>query len=88
MRVNAHSFDFLAHAEVAQLPQVWTYKQRVAFVLSVTENGMPVQDGVKLQRLQELLFTMMDSEGNGIVAIKRVRSVVIPLHLSLWVLYL
>ena len=56
------------------LLQVWTYKQRVAFVLSVTENGMPIHDGVKLQRLQQLLFTMMDSEGNGIVAIKRVRS--------------
>ena len=53
--------------------QVWTYKQRVAFVLSVTENGMPVNDGVKLQRLQQLLYNMMDSEGDGIVDIKRVR---------------
>ncbi|KAK9860410.1 hypothetical protein WJX84_010817 [Apatococcus fuscideae] len=52
---------------------VWTYKHRVAFVLSVTENGMPVHDGVKLQRLQQLLFGMMDSEGDGIVDIKRVR---------------
>ncbi|KAK9829031.1 hypothetical protein WJX72_003510 [[Myrmecia] bisecta] len=52
---------------------VWTYKTRVAFVLSVTEKGQPIQDGIKLQRLRQLLFDMMDNQCNGIVNIKRVR---------------
>lgn len=54
--------------------QVWTFKNRVAFVLSVTDRGEPVRDGIKLQRLQQLLCTMMDSQGNGVVNIKAVRS--------------
>lgn len=52
--------------------QVWTFKNRVAFVLSVTDRGEPVRDGIKLQRLQQLLCTMMDSQGNGVVNIKAV----------------
>ena len=52
--------------------QVWTFNDRVAFVLSVTENGQPVQDGMKLQRLRQLLFRMMDEQGTGIVSIKKV----------------
>lgn len=36
--------------------QVWTYKGRVAFVLSITEKGMPVVDGIKLQRLRQLVL--------------------------------
>lgn len=35
---------------------VWTYKGRVAFVLSITEKGMPVVDGIKLQRLRQLVL--------------------------------
>jgi hypothetical protein len=38
---------------------VWTYKGRVAFVLSVTEKGMPVVDGIKLQRLRQLVLGIM-----------------------------
>lgn len=52
--------------------QVWTFKNRVAFVLSVTDRGEPVRDGIKLQRLQQLLCSMMDQQGNGIVNIKTV----------------
>lgn len=44
-------------------------------MLSVTDRGEPVRDGIKLQRLQQLLCTMMDSQGNGVVNIKAVRSV-------------
>ena len=53
--------------------QVWTFKNRVAFVLSVTDKGQPVRDGIKLQRLKQLLRTMMDKHGNGVVNIKTVR---------------
>ncbi|PSC74677.1 ACT domain-containing ACR2 [Micractinium conductrix] len=38
---------------------VWTYRGRVAFVLSVTEKGMPVVDGIKLQRLRQLVLGIM-----------------------------
>lgn len=55
--------------------QVWTFNDRVAFVLSVTENGQPVQDGMKLQRLRQLLLQMMDEQGTGIVSIKKVGAV-------------
>ena len=53
--------------------QVWTYHGRVAFVLSVTEKGQPIADSVKLQRLRQILFSLMDHHGEGIVNIKRVR---------------
>jgi hypothetical protein len=53
--------------------QVWTFKNRVAFVLSVTDKGQPVRDGIKLQRLKQLLRTMMDKHGNGVVNIKTVQ---------------
>lgn len=55
--------------------QVWTFNDRVAFVLSVTENGQPVQDGMKLQRLRQQLLQMMDEQGTGIVSIKKVGAV-------------
>ena len=55
--------------------QVWTFTDRVAFVLSVTEHGQPVQDGMKLQRLRQLLLQMMDEQGTGIVSIKKVGAV-------------
>ncbi|KAL4438995.1 hypothetical protein ABPG77_006932 [Micractinium sp. CCAP 211/92] len=38
---------------------VWTYRGRVAFVLSITEKGMPVVDGIKLQRLRQLVLGIM-----------------------------
>ncbi len=52
---------------------MWTYHGRVAFVLSVTEKGQPIADSVKLQRLRQILFSLMDHNGEGIVNIKRVR---------------
>ena len=58
--------------KVACCAQVWTYHGRVAFVLSVTEKGQPIADSVKLQRLRQILFSLMDSHGEGIVNIKRV----------------
>lgn len=53
--------------------QVWTFKNRVAFVLSVTDKGGPVHDGIKLERLKQLLQSMMDNAGNGVVKIKTVQ---------------
>ena len=53
--------------------QVWTYRSRVAVVLSVTHKGQPIQDATKLQRLQQMLFDMMDQKHQGIVTIKTVR---------------
>eukprot|EP00887_Chlorella_sp_A99_P007539 scaffold28.g7539.t1 len=38
---------------------VWTYRGRVAFVLSVTEKGRPVLDSIKLQRLRQLVTEIM-----------------------------
>lgn len=52
--------------------QVWTFKERVAFVLSVTDKGVPIRDGIKLQRLKQLLSQMMDARGQGVVNIKTV----------------
>lgn len=45
--------------------QVWTYKGRVAFVLSITEKGMPVVDGIKLQRLRQLVLGERRGMGAG-----------------------
>ena len=39
--------------------QVWTYKGRVAFVLSVLEKNKPVADHVKLQRLSQIMLDIM-----------------------------
>lgn len=41
-------------------------------MLSVTDHGEPVRDGIKVQRLQQLLCSMMDHQGNGVVNIKTV----------------
>lgn len=46
----------LPSAVLTACRQVWTYKGRVAFVLSITEKGMPVVDGIKLQRLRQLVL--------------------------------
>ncbi len=52
--------------------QVWTYRGRVAFVLSVTEKGRPVWDGIKLQRLKQLVTDIMTGDGEVIVDISKV----------------
>lgn len=44
----------------------------MAIVLSVTHKGQPIQDALKLQRLQQILFDMMDRQRQGIVTIKTV----------------
>ena len=41
-------------------------------MLSVTDKGEPVRDGIKLHRLKQLLRVMMDNQGNGVVNIKTV----------------
>lgn len=52
---------------------VWTYRGRVAFVVSVTEKGRPVSDGIKLQRLKQLVTDIMAGDGEVIVDISKVR---------------
>lgn len=51
---------------------VWTYKGRVAFVLSVTEKGQPVAEGLKAQRLQQLVRGIMGAD-DAIVCVQKVR---------------
>ncbi|RMZ54343.1 hypothetical protein APUTEX25_001501, partial [Auxenochlorella protothecoides] len=41
---------------------VWTYRGRVAFVLSVTEKGRPIADEYKLGRLRQLVTAIMGGE--------------------------
>lgn len=41
---------------------VWTYRQRVAFVISVTDNGRPIQDSYKLQRLCQIMRSIMEAQ--------------------------
>lgn len=54
--------------------QVWTYQNRVAFVLSVTEKGKPVENVIKLQRLQQLVQDIMDcTDSEASVSILKVR---------------
>ncbi len=48
---------------------MWTYQGRVAFVLSVTEKGRPVSDGIKLQRLKQLVTDIMLSGGSADVIV-------------------
>jgi glycine cleavage system regulatory protein len=53
---------------------VWTYRGRVAFVLSVTEKGQPVENDAKLTRLRELVTGIMRrGGGTATVRIARVR---------------
>jgi hypothetical protein len=59
------------HAAERMDVQVWTYKGRVAFVLSVTENGRPIEDHVRLDRLIEFLTSMVEG-GGGIVHVETV----------------
>ena len=51
---------------------MWTYNKRAAFVLSVTEKGKPVLDNIKLQRLRQILFNLVDTAHDGIINIKTV----------------
>jgi hypothetical protein len=46
---------------------VWTYNKRVAVVVAVVQNGLPVREPAKLRRLKELLHQKMDPCGNSIV---------------------
>lgn len=55
---------------------VWTYNRRVAFVVSVLEKSQPIKDGVKLQRLKDILYNMMDARGNGIVSAQTVKGLI------------
>ena len=48
-------------------------------MLSVTDKGEPVRDGIKLHRLKQLLRVMMDNQGNGVVNIKTVRKLLLHL---------
>lgn len=53
---------------------VWTYKGRVAFVLSVTERGRPVVENIKLNNLNQLIYRAMESPGSTtIVRVQKVR---------------
>ena len=51
--------------------QVWTYKGRVAFVLSVLEKNKPVADHVKLRRLSQIMLDIMGGD-LGIVSMDQV----------------
>ena len=51
--------------------QVWTYKGRVAFVLSVLEKNTPIADSTKLQRLSQIMLDIMGGS-LGIVSIAQV----------------
>lgn len=55
---------------------VWTYNNRVAFVVSVMEGGAPVRDGGKIARLKQLLMHMMDTGGNGLVSASIVKGLI------------
>lgn len=53
---------------------VWTYKGRVAFVLSVTEKGRPIIESIKLDNLNQLIYRIMESPGSTtIVRAQKVR---------------
>ena len=41
---------------------MWTYKGRVAFVLSVLEKNKPLADSMKLQRLSQLMLDIMGGD--------------------------
>mmetsp|Transcript_9155 Transcript_9155/g.22068 ORF Transcript_9155/g.22068 Transcript_9155/m.22068 type:complete len:496 (-) Transcript_9155:335-1822(-) len=52
---------------------VWTFRSRVAFVMSVMEGGRPMKNSTKLARLHELLYKMMgDRAQRATVAVKHV----------------
>lgn len=65
-RVCRHGSHFLQHAL-----QVWTYKGRVAFVLSVLEKNRPIADRLKLQRLSQIMLDIMGGD-LGIVTMDQV----------------
>ncbi|CAL5228986.1 g12223 [Coccomyxa viridis] len=50
---------------------VWTYKGRVAFVLSVLEKNRPIADRLKLQRLSQIMLDIMGGD-LGIVTMDQV----------------
>ncbi|KAI8467573.1 MAG: hypothetical protein J3K34DRAFT_523655 [Monoraphidium minutum] len=74
----ADVLDLLTHNGCDVLSAaVWTYKSRVAFVVSVAEGGgAPVRDGGKVARLKQLLLQMMDAGGNGLVQASVVKGLI------------
>ena len=44
------------------LAQVWTFHNRVALVVGVTDKSAPIQDAPKLQRLAQVLADMLGGE--------------------------
>lgn len=46
--------------------QAWTFNTRAAIVIGVTERNTAVQDKVKLQRLQQLLTTLVEKAGDNV----------------------
>lgn len=56
---------------------VWTYRKRVAFVLSVTEKGRPIADDAKTQRLCEMMAEYLQSkDGPHTVTSTKLRGIV------------
>lgn len=56
---------------------VWTYRRRVAFVLSVTEKGRPISDYAKTRRLNEMMSDILKcSKGTHSVRSLRLKGVV------------
>lgn len=56
---------------------VWTYRQRVAFVFSVTEKGRPIADEAKTRRLNEMMSEIIaSSKGSHTVRSIKLRGVV------------
>lgn len=52
---------------------VWTHHGRAAYVMGVTERGCPIRDESKLEALQQLLLSLMNSDKQGYVNVETVR---------------
>jgi hypothetical protein len=48
------------------LLQAWTFNNRAAIVIGVTEHMAAVQDRVKLTRLQQLLTRLVEKTGDNV----------------------
>lgn len=48
------------------LLQAWTFNDRAAIVIGVTEQSAAVQDRTKLQRLQQLLTRLVEKTGDNV----------------------
>lgn len=65
-------FDPCASHTFPHFCQVWTFHNRVALVVSVTERGVPIGDSAKADRLQETLRGMLGGE-DAVVKMEMVR---------------